>query len=125
MGLFGLIATLVVLLHLAFVLFAAFGAMLAFRWSWIPYLHVPSVVWATYIELSGGVCPLTPLENRMRVAAGLGEYSGDFVARYLFPVLYPVGLTREAQIGIGVLVLLMNVVLYVAVYRQRGRIVAG
>ena len=62
---------------------------------------------------------MTPLENYLRTAAGLSDYSGDFVARYLFPVLYPDGLTREAQRGVGVLVLMINVVLYIAVYRRR------
>lgn len=114
-----LLAGSLVILHLAFVIFAAAGALLALRWRVVPWVHVPAAGWATYIELSGGVCPLTPLENQLRDSAGLGNYSGDFVARYMFPVLYPDGLTREAQIVIGVLVFLVNVVLYVAVYRRR------
>ena len=113
------LAGVVVVLHLAFVIFAVAGALLALHWRALPWIHVPAAGWAAYIELSGGICPLTPLENRLRTAAGLDDYSGDFVARYVFPVLYPEGLTREAQIGVGLVVLVINVVLYVAVYRQR------
>ena len=119
--LYWLTATLIVVVHLAFVLFALAGVVLARRWRWIPWIHVPAAGWASYIELSGGICPLTPLENQLRAAAGLGDYSGDFVARYVFPVLYPDGLTREAQIGVGLIVLMVNLVLYIAVYRRRRR----
>lgn len=117
---FAVLAGSTVLVHLAFVIFVASGALLAYRWSWIPWVHIPAVAWAAYIELSGGICPLTPLENDLRARAGLDFYSGDFVARYLFPVLYPDGLTREAQVVIGGLVLAVNLVLYGRLNRSRG-----
>jgi len=116
---FAVLAGLVVLLHLAFVLFAAAGALLALRWRWIPWLHIPAAAWAVSIEFSGGICPLTPLEHDLRAKAGLDNYSGDFVARYLFPVLYPGGLTREAQVVIGLAVLAANLGLYIFVYTRR------
>ena len=116
---FSVLAGLVVLFHLAFVLFAAAGALLALRWRWIPWLHIPAAAWAVSIELSGGICPLTPLEHDLRAKAGLDSYSSDFVARYLFPVLYPGGLTREAQVVIGLAVLAANLGLYIFVYTRR------
>jgi len=118
-GVFALLAGLIVLIHLAFVLFAASGALLALRWPWIPWVHIPAASWAAYIEFSGGICPLTPLENDFRARAGLDYYSGDFVAQYLFPVLYPDGLTHEAQFVIGGLVLAVNLVLYAWLWRRR------
>jgi uncharacterized protein DUF2784 len=118
-GVFAVLAGTIVVIHLAFVLFAASGALPALRWRWLPWVHVPAAAWASYIELSGGICPLTPLENDLRARAGLDYYSGDFVARYLFPVLYPDGLTREAQAVIGSLVLAVNVVLYTWLVRRR------
>lgn len=116
---FALLAGLIVLIHLAFVVFAASGALLALRWPRIPWVHVPVVIWAAYIEFSGGICPLTPLENDLRARAGLDYYSGDFVAQYLFPVLYPDGLTREAQFVIGGVVLALNLALYGWLWRRR------
>ena len=117
---FAVLAGFTVLVHLAFVIFVASGALLACRWSWIAWVHIPAVAWAAYIELSGGICPLTPLENDLRARAGLDFYSGDFVARLPFPVLYPDGLTREAQVVIGGLVLAVNLVLYGLLNRRRG-----
>ena len=118
-GVFAALASAIVVIHFTFVLFAASGALLALKWRWLPWLHVPAATWATYIEFSGGICPLTPLENDLRARAGLDYYNGDFVARYLFPVLYPDGLTREAQAIIGSLVLTVNVMLYTWLARRR------
>jgi hypothetical protein len=118
-------AGLVVLAHLSFVLFVAAGALLGLKWPRAIWVHLPAVAWAAYIEFSGGICPLTPLENELRARAGLEFYSGDFVARYLFPVLYPGGLTREAQVGIGLVVLAVNLGLYIFVYWGRESRVGG
>jgi hypothetical protein len=106
------LAGLVVLLHLLFVAFAAGGSLLALRWPRVAWAQIPAALWAGYVELSGGLCPLTPLENALRRQAGLEPYAGDFVARYVFPVLYPDGLTRETQILVGSLVLAVNVGVY-------------
>src|SRR5687767_13714751 len=94
------LAVLVVVAHLAFVLFATLGGVLAARWPAIAWVHVPCAAWAAFVEFSGRICPLTPLENALRQRAGLEAYSGDFVATYIFPVLYPEGLTRDAQLAI-------------------------
>jgi uncharacterized protein DUF2784 len=118
-------AGLVVLVHFSFVLFVAAGALLSLKWRRAMWVHLPAVVWAAYIEFSGGICPLTPLENDFRAKAGLNYYSGDFVARYLFPVLYPEGLTRQAQMVIGLVVLAANLGLYIFVYTRRRRFRVG
>jgi hypothetical protein len=118
---FELLAALVVATHLAFVVFATLGGLLALRWPRIAWVHLPAAAWAAFVELSSGLCPLTPLENELRTRAGLDYYSGDFVANYIFPVLYPEGLTRDAQIAVGGFVIVMNVVAYGWVVRQQRR----
>ena len=112
MTLYAALAAGIVALHLLFVVFVACGGFLALRWPRIVWAHLPSVAWAAYVELSGRLCPLTPLENMLRKAAGLEAYSGDFIARYVFPVLYPEGLTRDAQFVIGIAVVCLNAALY-------------
>lgn len=114
-------ADLVVLVHLAFVLFAVFGAFLVVRsrrWIWI---HVPTVCWATLIEWVGWVCPLTPLEKWLRQKGGLGAYRGGFIEHYILPLLYPAGLTRPVQVGLGVFVLGFNVAIYLWIWRRAVR----
>jgi uncharacterized protein DUF2784 len=107
-----LLADIVVVLHLAFVLFVLLGGLLVLRWRWVAYLHVPAAIWGALIELAGWVCPLTPLENRLRTAAGGMAYEGDFVEHYILPVLYPVALTRNIQLLLGCLVLGLNLGIY-------------
>lgn len=115
---FALLAALVVAAHVAFVVFATAGGALVLRWPRLAWVHLPAAAWAVFVEFTGRLCPLTPLENQLRRRAGLGEYSGDFVAAYVFPILYPEGLTRDAQLTIGLFVLVLNVAAYALVIRQ-------
>ena len=67
------LADLLLVFHLAFIVLAVAGGLIALRWRWVPLLQLPAAAWAFYIELSGGVCPLTPLENHFRQLAGNPE----------------------------------------------------
>ncbi len=109
--------------HLAFVLFVVFGAFLALRWPRLAWLHVPCAAWGTLVELMGWICPLTPLENRLRGEAGLAGYPGGFIENYVIPVVYPEHLTRALQIGAGLLALCLNVIAYSVLLKRlkRGR----
>ena len=118
---YGLLADAVLLLHLAFVAFAVLGGLLALRWRWIPWLHLPALAWAAFVEFSGRICPLTPLENALRRAGGAAGYEGGFVEHYVLPLLYPPGLTPEMQWMLGGVLLLVNVVAYGVVWRVRRR----
>jgi hypothetical protein len=110
----------VLIAHAAFVAFAILGGIFAVRWRWLLWLHVPAVVWGAVVELTGWVCPLTPLENSLRKAGGSAGYSGDFIEHYLLSLLYPTALTRTTQIVLGVGLLLVNVAVYaVLLHRYR------
>jgi hypothetical protein len=114
-----LAADAVLLLHLGFIAFAVLGGLLALRWRRAPWLHLPAVAWAAWIESSGGLCPLTPLENRLRVLAGQSGYPGGFIEHYLLPWIYPAGLTREVQLVLAGFVVLVNLAVYAWVWRRR------
>ena len=118
-------ADTLLLLHLVFILFVAFGGFLVLRWPRLAWPHIPAVLWAFYIEISGAVCPLTPLENALRLAAGRVAYSGGFVDQYLIPLVYPSGLTRAGQLSLGIAVVLFNGLIYGVLalrrYRDRNR----
>lgn len=102
-------------------LFVLLGGFLAWAWRPVIYAHVPAALWGIYVEWSGRICPLTPVENALRSAAGLQPYGGDFIARYVLPVLYPEGLTRDAQFVLGMIVVAVNGVAYGGIILRRVR----
>ena len=108
-------ADLIVVVHIAFVLFAVLGGLLVLRWRRLAWVHVPAALWAAAIEFAGWICPLTPLENRLRARAGAGVYEGGFIEHYLLPLLYPDALTRRLQILLGLLVVGLNVAIYAGI----------
>jgi len=107
-----LLADTILLLHLAFILFVVLGGLLVGRRPRLVWLHLPAVAWGAAVELSGGFCPLTPLENHFRALAGEAAYTGDFIGEYLLAAIYPAGLTREIQIGLGLSALALNLMIY-------------
>ena len=117
-----LLADAVVLLHLAFVVFVMCGGLLVLWRRWVAAVHLPAAAWGVFIEFSGRICPLTPLENRLRSLGGGAAYSGDFVERYLVPVLYPPDLRRDVQVALGLFALAVNAAVYLYFFAwRRGR----
>jgi hypothetical protein len=112
-------ADLVLLLHLSFVLFVILGGVLVIKWPRLVWLHLPAVAWGAFVEFSGWICPLTPLENWLRMQAGEATYLGDFIVRYLSAILYPDALTRELQVVLGTGVVVVNLMVYRWLLRTR------
>lgn len=102
----------VVMLHLGFILFASCGGLLSLRWKRAAWLHLPAVLWAAAIEFRRGICPLTPLEQGLRRAAGEAGYGGSFIEHYLVPIIYPAGLDERLQYILGALVIVINLAVY-------------
>jgi Protein of Unknown function (DUF2784) len=111
-------ADALVLLHAGFIAFAVFGGLLVLRrrvWIW---LHLPAAIWIMTVVTLDLICPLTPWEQSLRMAAGQQGYSGGFVEHYVFAVIYPEGLTRPVQLALGACFLMLNVVVYREVLRR-------
>jgi len=112
------LADLVLVVHLAFVLFVVLGGLLVVRWPRLALLHVPAAIWGVLIEYTGWICPLTPLENSFRTRGGEAGYSGGFIQHYIQPLLYPAGLTRSTQLVLGSVVLALNLAAYAIVFSR-------
>jgi Protein of Unknown function (DUF2784) len=116
--LYRFLADVVLVLHLGFVLFVVAGALLVLRWPRLVWFHAPAALWGVFVEWSGWICPLTPLENRLRARGGAVGYAGGFVEHYLLPALYPATLTRTVQMVLGAAVLVVNLVAYALVFAR-------
>lgn len=118
---FRLLADMVVLLHAAFVLFVILGGLAALRRPRLAWIHLPAAAWGALIEMAGWVCPLTPLENALRHMGGQTGYGEGFIEHYVVPILYPPGLTRSTQIGMGIAVVILNASVYAWVLTRRSQ----
>ena len=119
---YSFLASATILLHFLFIIFVVCGGLWVIRCPQAAFIHLPAAVWGATVEIFGWICPLTPLENHFRRLAGVGEYSGDFVARYLLPLIYPENLTVTTQQLLGGLVIVVNVIFYaIAIQNFRSR----
>lgn len=116
-----LLADVLVVVHFAFIVFVVLGALTIFRWPKVAWAHIPCALWGAWIELRGGVCPLTPIEVRFRRMGGAAGYTGGFIEHYLVPIIYPPGLTRTHQLLLGGLVVALNLSAYGLLLWRRSR----
>lgn len=115
---YSIIADIVVIIHFLFILFVVMGGVLVLRWPKLAWVHLPAVVWGALVELRGWICPLTPLENYFRDLAGKNVYSGDFIEKYLLPIIYPATITPFIQQILGTAVILFNVIIYHSIIKK-------
>ena len=114
-----ILADTVLVIHLGFILFVVAGGLLVPWRRGIAWVHLPAAAWGALIEFMGWICPLTPLELWARSRAGATGSTGGFIEHYLLPVVYPSALTREVQILLGALVLIVNLAVYAWIVRRR------
>ena len=116
---YALLADLALVLHATFILFVVLGGVLVFWRRGLAWVHIPAALWGILIEFQGWVCPLTYLENDLRIAAGNSGYAGGFIDHYLVPLVYPSGLTSGTQILLGLAALFINAIIYTLIWRKR------
>ena len=109
---YALAADLTLIIHFAFIIFVVFGALLFFVSTKIIYVHVPSLIWGIYIELTHSVCPLTYLENWFLQKANLTIYSEGFIQNYLLHIVYPKNLTEDLQTYLAIVLIVANMIMY-------------
>ena len=105
-------ADLVAAIHLAFVVFVPFGALLVLKWHWIAWIHLPAAAWGLFVGLTGGACPLTAAEKALRASAGEPGYTGGFIQHYLLSVLSPSGFSRAEWFVLLAVVIAINTLIY-------------
>ena len=118
---YSFLADLALIAHIAFVLFAALGGLLALRWRWALWAHLPAVGWGLLVQCANFACPLTELEDYLRLRGGGVGYSGGFVEHYVSMILYPENLTIEFRFALGLALLALNLLIYSLILFQRRR----
>lgn len=95
---FVLFADLVLLVHFAIVLFVVAGLLLVIvgntlNWPWVNgwwfrVLHLFTILVVVAESWLGIECPLTTLENWLRLQAGQGVYLGSFIQHWVHGILF-------------------------------------
>ena len=98
------LADLVVVVHLAYLVFLPAGAVLVARRPRLTPLHLAAVAVAITSVTVGFDCPLTTWEQTLRRRGGQHPYPGGFVNHYLTGTGFPHGADRVAQAAIVVLI---------------------
>jgi hypothetical protein len=115
------LADALLLLHGLFIAWVVLGGLAVWARPRLAWAHLPCAAWGAAVELAGWICPLTPLEQRWRVAAGEAGYAGGYIEHYLTAAIYPDGLTRDVQVALGLAVVAINAALYGAAWRRAAR----
>ena len=114
-------AQITIFIHFLFIVYVVLGSILCFFKTKLIIFHLFSVAWGVYIELSGNVCPLTYLENWFLQKAGLRAYTEGFISKYIFNIVYPIGLTEQIQIYLALGLIFINIILYLFLYFLKKR----
>ncbi len=112
------LATFTLIIHFLFILYVILGGLLFFIKPGALYFHIPAFLYGVYVEFTQSICPLTYLENFFLSKAKIETYSTSFIQNYLIPVIYPVNLTKELQTTLGVLLIIINLVIYVIIFKK-------
>ncbi len=112
-------ADFVLVTHFAFIVLVVAGGLVVFRYAWFAWIHIPAASWGAFVELTGRICPLTILENVLRIRAGQEGYVDSFIDHYIVPVIYPAGLTRHVQLMLAGLVVAANVTIYATILMRK------
>ena len=115
-----LVLDVIIIFHFGFIVFVIFGGLLAWKWRWIKWVHGPALAYGVLVELFRWYCPLTTLEQSLRVKADLPIYSGSFISRQLSGLIY-VDVPQEYLIAGAVAVAALNMVLYAYLVRSRAK----
>ena len=95
---YGILADVVVVMHALYVGFVVLGLIAvlvgyALDWRWIRnrcfrLLHLAAIALVCVESILGIDCPLTTLENGLRVGAGANGYRGDFMGYWLDRLIF-------------------------------------
>lgn len=95
---YSLLADIILLVHFAIVLFVVGGLLLivlgnVMSWPWVNTtwfraLHLLAILIVVAESLLGIECPLTTLENWLRIQAGQGVYQGSFIQFWVHQVMF-------------------------------------
>ncbi len=107
---YAIFADIVVAVHLLWIGFLIFGALIGRKITWVMWLHIGALIFSVILQIKGWLCPLTHLENYLRAKSGW-TYSGPFIQHYVEELVY-LDVSRQAVFIGTTVVILGSAVVY-------------
>ena len=91
---YGVLAELLLFVHLTLMKFVAVGGFLVLRWRWLLWVHLPAAILAAVMVLAGWFWPFAGLEHWLRERGAQHGYTQNLVERFLPTWLHPATMPR-------------------------------
>jgi hypothetical protein len=108
---------LVLAVHLLWIVWVIFGALVTRGRPFLTVFHVLSLLWGIIVELTPVDCPLTLTEQLIEEHSGNASYRGSFIGHYLDRLVYP-DIPVPVLVSAGVVVCVLNLSVYVWRYKR-------
>ena len=118
MNAWGALASVVLAVHLTWIVWVIFGWLVARNRPVLRWLHFGSLIYGIFIEIAPWPCPLTLLEQRLESEARVAVYGEPFLVHYLEAAVYP-DVPERVLVSVAVAVCMVNLYLHVKRFLRR------
>ena len=115
---YALLAVAVLLIHLLYIAWVIFGALLTRGRPRLAWVHVATILWGIITETTSAPCPLTLVENWCEARAGVAPYHGPFLLHYLDATVYP-NVPAALLVSVAVIICVFNLSVYALRWKKR------
>ena len=99
-------------LHVAYVVYVLFGALLVLVWPRSIWIHLAAVAWAGGTMIGNLGCPVTTWEKDALRRAGRDPYPEGFLQHHVLRRVFPADNARRNHVLLGLFALAVNAFLY-------------
>jgi hypothetical protein len=117
-NIYAVAAAAVLALHVLWLLWVIFGALVTRGRPVLTAIHILSLAWGIAVEAGPWPCPLTALEQALEDKAGVTPYSESFVVHHLDRLVYP-NVSAAALTAGAIVVCALNLAIYAARWHRR------
>lgn len=118
MNRWSILATVILAVHLTWIIWVIFGWLVARKHAVLRWFHFGSLIYGIFIEVAPWPCPLTLLEQWLESKAGIAVYREPFLVHYLEALVYP-DVPERLLIFVAVAVCGVNLYLHVRRFIRR------
>ncbi|MGI9044459.1 MAG: DUF2784 domain-containing protein [Gemmatimonadaceae bacterium] len=102
-------------IHVAYVLFVLFGALIVLVWPTALLVHLAAIVWAGATMIGNLGCPITDWEKSALRRGGREPYPEGFLQHHVLRTRFDPGKARRNHAVLGAVAIVLNAVAYLLI----------